>query len=150
MNKRKGALEGSDAVRTSFQLGERAQTSKTISARDIEQFAAATGDFNPIHLDAAFAERTRFRGRIAHGLLGAGLISAVLGTELPGSGAIYLSQTLRFVRPVRIGDTLTAEVVVAEWNPVKRTVRMRTRCYNDANEDVITGEAVLLVEPIRE
>jgi 3-hydroxybutyryl-CoA dehydratase len=134
-------------IRTEFEVGERAQTSKEVTEEDIASFARITGDWNPVHIDPEFASKTHFKGRIAHGMLSAGLISAVVGTKLPGPGCIYLSQNLRFVRPVRIGDTLTAEVEVTDWNPTKRIIHLNTRCFNQAGEDVVTGEAVLMVEP---
>jgi 3-hydroxybutyryl-CoA dehydratase len=134
------------SVRTDFEVGERAQISKVISEDDILSFARITGDHNPVHIDPEFASKTRFGGRIAHGILSAGLISAVLGTRLPGPGSIYLSQSLKFVRPIWIGDTLTAEVEVVDWDPVKRIIRLSTRCFNQGDEDVLTGEAVLLVD----
>jgi 3-hydroxybutyryl-CoA dehydratase len=135
--------------RTVLVVGSRASIRKAISEADIRLFAELTGDHNPLHLDDEFAKQTRFGGRIAHGMLGAGLISAVLGTKLPGAGGVYLSQNLRFVRPVRIGDEITAEAEVAEWNPLKRLVRLTTRCFNQRGEDVIAGEAVLLVDDLR-
>ena len=157
---RQGKLEVSDAsvprplgdsvsVRTDFQVGEHAQISKTIDEIDILSFAEITGDFNPVHTDLCFAQKTRFKGRIAHGMLSAGLISAALGTRLPGPGGIYLSQTLKFVRPVRVGDTLTAEVEVTDWDSIKRIMTLETRCFNQNHECVTTGNAVLLVEPIQ-
>ena len=91
--------------------GQSAEMSKTITSADIMSFAQATGDFNPVHIDDEAAKRSPFGERIAHGMLSAGLISAVLGMKLPGPGVIYMSQSLRFTRPVRIGDTITAEVI---------------------------------------
>lgn len=134
-------------VRTKFKVGEKAQISKEVTEDDIASFAKITGDYNPVHIDPKFANKTRFKGRIAHGMLSASLISAVLGTKLPGPGCIYLSQSLKFVRPVRIGDTLTAEVEVTDWKPTKRIIRLNTHCFNQAGKDVMTGEAVLLAEP---
>ncbi len=131
----------------SYAKGDRAQISKRISDEDVLSFAKVTGDFNPLHMDSEYARRTRFKGRIVHGMLGASLISAVLGTKLPGPGSIYLSQDLQFVRPVRIGDTLTAEVEVTSWDASRRLLGLATRCYNQSGEDVITGDAKLLVEP---
>jgi 3-hydroxybutyryl-CoA dehydratase len=120
-----------------------------VTEEDIAEFAKVTGDANPLHTDERFAAKTRFGGRIAHGMLGASLISAVLGMKLPGAGGVYLSQNLKFVRPVRMGDTVTAEAEVVDWNPLKRIIRLATRCFNQKGEDVITGEAVLLVEDLR-
>ena len=105
-----------------------------------------TGDKNPVHLDDAYARTTRFGGRIAHGMLTAGLISAVLGTKLPGPGAIYLNQTLKFTAPVRIGDTITATAEVTAYREDKRIVTLKTDCTNQRGELVLTGEAVLLME----
>lgn len=132
-----------------FEMGERASMDKMVTEDDIASFARITGDFNPVHMDPVFASSTRFKERIAHGMLSAGLNSALFGTKLPGSGCIYLSQNLRFVGPVRIGDTLTAEVQVTDWTPTKRTIRLNTRCFNQAGEDVVAGEAVVLLERSR-
>jgi 3-hydroxybutyryl-CoA dehydratase len=108
-----------------FTVGEKASATKTISEADIYAFAGLTGDFNPLHVDAEFARQSRFGERIAHGLLTAGLISTVLGMHLPGPGGIFLSQTLKFLRPVRIGDTITATAEVTAWNPAKRILQWR-------------------------
>ena len=129
-----------------FQVGEKAKVTKTISEADVYAFAGITGDFNPLHVDAEFARRSRFGERIAHGMLTAGLISAVLGMQLPGPGGIFLSQTLKFVRPVRLGDTITATAEVTSWNPAKRILQLRTACVNQREEVVVEGESVLLVE----
>lgn len=126
-------------------LGQVAEVTRTITIADIEAFAALTGDDNPVHLDESFAAGTRFGGRIAHGMLSAGLISAVLGTRLPGTGAIYLGQTLRFTAPVRPGDTITARAEVLELTPEKRRVRIRTTCTNQLGDTVIDGEAQMLL-----
>ncbi|MEZ4375950.1 MAG: MaoC family dehydratase [Polyangiaceae bacterium] len=131
------------ATRT-FEVGEKAVLSRTITDADIRAMAQLTGDVNPVHLNEEFAAKTRFKGRIAHGVFGAGLISAVLGTRLPGPGAIYLSQTLTFLFPVRPGDTLTAEVEVTKWRADKRVITLSTRCFNQEERDVMTGEAVLI------
>lgn len=131
--------------RTNFDIGESAVLSKTISSEDIDAFARITGDTNPIHLDDAYARETRFGGRIAHGILGAGLISAVLGTQLPGPGAIYLGQTLRFKAPVRPGDTIAARATVTQWNAEKGTVTLATEAVNQAGTIVMTGEATLIM-----
>lgn len=129
-------------------VGVTAAITKTITETDIVMFAGITGDFNPMHVDAVAAARTRFGGRVAHGMLSAGLISAVIGMRLPGFGAIYLSQSLRFTRPVRIGDTVTAEAVVTALNVEKRQVTLATTCRNQDGETVIEGEALVLVDPI--
>lgn len=135
-----------NADQRDFQVGQSASVAKVVTIEDIERFAEITGDFNPVHMDEEAAARTRFKGRIAHGMLGAGLISAVLGNDLPGPGAIYLSQSLKFLRPVRPGDRITAEVTVTDWKPEKAILTLDTTCRNESGEDVITGEAVLLVE----
>lgn len=129
-----------------FQVGEKARVTKTISEADVYAFAGITGDFNPLHVDAEFARRSRFGERIAHGILTAGLISTVLGMKLPGPGGIFLSQSLRFVRPVRLGDTITATAEVTSWNAAKRILQLRTACTNQRDEVVVEGESVLLVE----
>ncbi len=130
-----------------FVPGQRATVSKTITAADVDTFAGLSGDFNPLHVDAAFAARTRFGERIAHGMLTAGLISAVLGMQLPGPGGIYLSQTLRFLKPVRIGEAITAAAEVTAYDPQHRRLTLHTTCTNQRGEMVLDGEAVLLVEP---
>jgi len=127
-------------------IGDSASLSKTITEADLTLFAGVTGDFNPLHLDAEYAKTTRFGGRIAHGLLTAGLISAVLGTRMPGPGSIYLSQSLVFRRPVRIGDTITATATVSNYDAEKRIVRLDTTCINQEGVVVLTGEAALLLE----
>ncbi len=121
-----------------------ASISKTVSEQDIITFAEVTGDKNPVHLDAAYAAKTMFKERIAHGMLSAGYISAVFGMELPGPGAIYVSQTLNFKGPVKIGDTVLAKVKVAELIPAKRRARFECQC-SVAGKAVLEGEAVLMV-----
>jgi 3-hydroxybutyryl-CoA dehydratase len=127
-------------------VGDVAEIAKTVTESDIALFAGVTGDFNPVHIDAVAAEKSMFGGRIAHGMLSAGFISAVLGMRLPGPGSIYLSQTLRFTKPVRIGDTVTARVKVVEVIAAKRRVRLATVCRNQKNETVVEGEAVVMIE----
>ena len=136
-------------VRSEFVIGETARLTKTIAERDIAILAELTGDFNPIHINDEFAQRTRFQGRIAHSIISAGLISAVLGMNLPGPGAIYLSQMLNYLYPTRVGDTLTAEVEVAKWNMEKNIIHLNTRCFNQDEIDIVEWEAVLLIEPLR-
>jgi 3-hydroxybutyryl-CoA dehydratase len=130
-----------------FEPGRRAAVTRTVTEADLQAFADLTGDRNPLHFDPAYAARTRFGDRIAHGMLTAGFISAVLGMHLPGPGGIYVSQTLRFIRPVRIGDTITATAEVVAYDPGRRRLTLRTICMNDRDETVLDGEAVLLVEP---
>jgi 3-hydroxybutyryl-CoA dehydratase len=124
-----------------IKVGDSAQISKTITEGDIELFARLTGDFNPIHLDQAYAEKTMFKGRIAHGLLSVGLLSTILGNILPGYGTIYLSQEVKFLAPVRIGDTITARVEVIERIPEKNRAKFRTMCINQDGKMVIDGVA---------
>ena len=130
-------------------VGQSATYTRRIGEREIRRFAEVSGDDNPMHLDPAFGARTRFGGVIAHGILTAGLISTVVGTRLPGPGAIYLSQSLRFLRPVRPGDTLTARVEVVELIPERRRVRLATTCTNQDGDVVLDGEALVLVDEVR-
>jgi enoyl-[acyl-carrier protein] reductase I len=125
-------------------IGDSAQFSHVLSRSDIELFAAVSGDINPAHLDPVFAEKGQFHSIIGHGMWGGALISAVLGTRLPGPGTIYLGQDLRFRRPVRPGDAITAVVTVRELRAEKRIVLLDCRCINQFGEDVITGTAEVL------
>ena len=129
-----------------FKPGDTASVTKTITQDDIEKFADLSGDRNSIHLDQNYAQRTRFQGCIAHGMLTSSLISNVIGNELPGLGSIYLSQTLKFVAPVFPGDTITARVTVSSVRPDKPIVTLETACTNQRGEAVVKGEAVVLVE----
>ena len=124
--------------------GQTASFTKTVSEADVYGFAGITGDFNPVHINATYAEQTVFGGRIAHGILCAGFISTVLGMSLPGPGAIYVSQQLSFKRPVHIGDTITAVVEVSEILTERNRVRFATRCINQSGETVAEGESVLM------
>ena len=124
-----------------LKVGDSAQTSKTITEKDINDFAGVTGDFNPVHLDQAYAEKTIFKGRIAHGLLSVGLLSAVLGNILPGHGTIYISQEIKFLAPVRMGDTITAEVEVLELIQENNRAKFRTTCANQDGKLVVDGIA---------
>lgn len=126
-------------------IGQMAEFTKTVTETDVVLYAGITGDMNPLHIDQAAAEKTRFGGRIAHGMLTAGFISTVIGMKLPGTGTIYMSQSLRFTRPVRIGDTVTALVEVLELFPEKRRARLSTTCVNGSGETVIEGEALVMV-----
>lgn len=126
-----------------LEIGNKASLSKTISESDIYQFAGITGDFNPLHVNAEYAKNTIFKERIAHGILTAGFISSVLAMKLPGQDTIYLSQNLIFKSPVRIGDTIKAEVEVLEKKDAKKIVRFRTLVRNQRDEIVIDGEAVV-------
>ena len=125
-------------------IGQSAELTREVSGGDLEAFAAITGDDNPIHLDAAYAAATPFGGRIAHGMLSAGYISAVIGTRLPGPGAIYVSQTLRFRRPVRIGDPVTARVEITAIDHARARVSLKTTCLVNGKA-VVDGEADVMV-----
>lgn len=134
-----------------LEIGDTAQFSKTISESDIYLYAGITGDMNPAHIDEAYAKETVFRGRIAHGMLTAGFISTVLGMKLPGPGAVYLGQTLTFLAPVKIGDTITAAVEVLELGEKRKTATLKTTCTNQKGEQVLEGEAkVSLPRHLRE
>jgi len=124
-----------------MKIGDSAQIVKTITEGDIELFARATGDFNPVHLDATYAEKTMFKGRIAHGLLSVGFFSTILGNILPGHGTIYLSQEVKFLAPVRIGDTITAKVDLLELIPERNRAKFRTSCTNQDGKLVVDGIA---------
>ncbi len=126
-----------------LKIGDTAEFSKTVSESDIYQFAGITGDFNPAHINEAYAKKTFFKTRIAHGILSAGFISTVIGTKLPGTGSIYIKQTLNFLAPVRIGDTITACAEVIEIIAKKKRVRLRTTCINQEGTQVLDGEAVV-------
>jgi len=127
-----------------IEIGMEASYQRLVTAADIDGFAEVTGDKNPVHLDAGFAAKTMFKERIAHGMLTASYISAVLGTQLPGPGVIYVSQTLNFRAPVKIGQTVTAKVRVVELFPAKRRVRFECICSVDGKA-VLEGEAMLMV-----
>jgi len=125
-------------------VGQSAELTREVTAADLDAFAAVTGDDNPVHLDEAFAAGTPFGGRIAHGMLSAGYISAVIGTRLPGPGAIYVSQSLRFRRPVRIGDAVTARAEITAIDAARGRVTLNTDC-TVAGRTVVDGEAEILV-----
>ena len=130
-------------------VGDRAEFEKTVTSEDIQRFAEVSGDTNPLHRDADYAKRTRFGECVAHGMLSAGYISAALGTKLaPHACAIYLSQTLRFLRPVKVGDTIRAVAEVKGIEEEKRTLTLTTECFNQNGEPVVKGEAVILLDPI--
>ena len=127
-----------------LEIGMEASFAKTVSEADIVSFAEVTGDKNPVHLDADYAAKTIFKAPIAHGMLTAGYISAVFGMEMPGPGAIYVSQTLNFRAPVRQGDRVVAKVRVMELYPAKRRARFECTC-SVGDKVVLEGEAVLMV-----
>ena len=139
----------SDSV-LGVKIGDTASFEKTVSDEDIVAFARATGDEQPLHLDDSFAATTRFKRRIAHGMLSAGFISAALGTRLaPDAVVIYLSQSLRFLRPVYPGDTITATLEVTSVDAEKRFVTCSTECVNQDGTSVLTGEATVLLDARR-
>lgn len=125
-------------------VGDAAEFAKTVTETDVYLFAGVTGDLNPAHINEAYARRTFFKGRIAHGMLSAGFISAVLGMQLPGPGTIYFSQFIEFKAPVRIGDTVTARVEVKEKMAEKNRVKLRTTCVNQDGTLLVDGEAVVM------
>lgn len=128
-----------------LRVGMSAERARLVSQDDINAYAALTGDNNPVHLDAEAAAKSRFGGIIAHGMLSAGFISAVLGMELPGPGTIYIGQTIRFTKPVRPGDTVTVRVEIIEIVEGKRRVKLATTCRNQHGETVLDGEATTLL-----
>jgi len=127
-----------------MKVGDSAEITKTIEQSDIDAFARVTGDHNPVHVDEEFAKTTRFGRRIAHGMLTASLISAVLANHLPGEGSVYLGQTLKVVAPVFPGDAITARVTVREIREDKPILKLETVCVNQRDEIVIRGEATVL------
>jgi 3-hydroxybutyryl-CoA dehydratase len=132
-----------------LKIGHTASFTKTVTEADIVAFARVTGDDQLLHLDDAFAARTRFKKRIAHGMLSVGYISAVLGTKLaPNNLVVYLSQQIRFRLPVAIGDTITAEAEVTAIDTEKNIVTVRTDCVNQRGETVVKGEATVLLDPL--
>ena len=127
-----------------LEIGMSASFSKTVTDADIVMFAGVSGDTNPVHISEEFAEKTMFKGRIAHGILSAGFISAAFGTKLPGPGCIYLSQNLRFKAPVKVGDTVTARVTIREMDVERRRVTFDTVC-TVRDRVVVDGDALLMV-----
>jgi 3-hydroxybutyryl-CoA dehydratase len=123
-------------------VGDSAEFSKTISETDVYNFAGVTGDMNPMHVNEEYAKNTFFGGRIAHGILSVGLLSNVMGNQIPGPGSVYISQFCSFKRPVRIGDTITARVEVTDVNVEKNRLTLRTYCVNQKGEIVLDGEAI--------
>ena len=126
-----------------LKVGDAAQFAKTIAESDIYLYAGVTGDLNPAHVNEEYAKNTFFKTRIAHGMLLAGLISAVMGTILPGPGTIYISQELNFLAPVRIGDTITAHVEVVQVISEKNRIRVKTFCMKQDGTTVLDGEAIV-------
>ena len=128
-----------------LKVGDAAEFAKTVTETDIYLYAGITGDFNPAHVNEAYAKNTFFKTRIAHGMLTAGFISAIIANQLPGPGTIYMKQDLSFLAPVHIGDTITARVEILELNVEKNRVRLKTTCMNQDGVTVLEG--VGLVSP---
>ena len=128
----------------SITIGDSAQITRRVTDADVAEFVDAVGDYNPVHSDRDYAASTVFKEPIAPGIWTAGLISAVIGTRLPGPGAIYLSQELKFLKPVKAGDWISARVEVIEINRERNRVRLRTVCTNQRAEEVLTGEALVM------
>lgn len=129
------------------EMGARASCTKTFTDEDVRQFAQITGDKNPIHLDESYAASSRFGRRIVHGILTAGLISQLLGNELPGRGTLYMGQTLKFKAPVFLGDIVTATVEVVKIRADRGIITLDTTCTNQDGEVVLEGEAVVMLPP---
>ncbi|WP_235821488.1 MaoC family dehydratase [Anaerococcus urinomassiliensis] len=124
-----------------MEVGQKASFTKTVTEADVYNFAGVTGDFNPAHMNEEYAKNTAFKTRIAHGMLSAGFISAVLGTKLPGPGTIYLNQDLRFNKPVQFGDIITATITVDELIKEKNRAILKTLCTNQDGDVVVEGTA---------
>lgn len=125
-----------------LKVGMTAAFSKVISEADLVMFAGVSGDTNPVHFDEAYAQTTMFKGRIAHGMLSASLISTVLGTRLPGPGSIYMNQSLKFLKPVKIGSNVEARVTIEKLDPEKRRITCKTQC-KVGDTVVVDGEAMM-------
>ena len=126
-----------------LQVGQSDEFTKTVSESDVYLYAGITGDMNPAHVNESYARQTFFKTRIAHGMLCAGFISTIFGTKLPGPGTIYLKQELEFLAPVRIGDTITAQVEVIEIEAEKNRVKFDTACFNQEGARVLAGTALV-------
>lgn len=126
-----------------LKVGDAAEFAKTVSESDIYLYTGVTGDFNPAHINEEYAKTTFFKSRIAHGMLTAGFISAVIGAKLPGPGTIYMKQELNFLAPVRIGDTITARAEIIEIISEKNRVSLKTTCMNQDGTIVLDGKALV-------
>ncbi|MDF1540646.1 MAG: MaoC family dehydratase [Candidatus Thorarchaeota archaeon] len=124
-------------------IGQSAEVVHNVTEEDIKVFGDLSGDYNPLHFDEEWAKTTMFKGRIAHGVLTAAFISTAIGMKLPGPGTIYLGQSMKFLGPVRIGDTITARVEIIELNDEKERVTLRTTCTNQKGKLVLDGEAMI-------
>lgn len=127
-----------------LEVGMSAEYSRKVKQQDIQDFADVSGDDNPVHLNEEFAKQTMFKGCIAHGILSAAFISTVIGTKLPGTGAIYLGQQLKFIAPVRAGDTVVTTATVTDIDTAKRRITLETICSVD-DKPVLQGEALVMV-----
>lgn len=129
-------------------LGQSAEVVHKITEEDIKTFGDLSGDYNPVHFDEDWAKTTMFKGRIAHGILTAAFISTAIGMKLPGPGTIYMGQSMRFLSPVRIGDTITARVEIIDLNDEKERVTLKTTCTSQDGKVVLDGEALItLMKP---
>ena len=126
-----------------LKIGDSAEIKKQFTESDVNLFAELSLDKNPIHLDDAYAKNSFFKEKIVHGFLYSSLISAVIANKLPGEGSIYLSQTLKFLKPVKINDEITAKVVLSEINSRKKVFSLETSCFNQKNEKVVEGTALI-------
>lgn len=127
-----------------IEIGMSASYSQTITDADVKQFAGLSGDHNPVHIDEVYAENSRYKKRIAHGLISASFFSAIFGTKLPGKGCVYVGQNLNFKRPVYLGDTVTATVTVSSIDALKKRVFFNTKC-TVKNKVVIDGTAEIFI-----
>jgi len=126
-------------------IGQSAEVTHTVTEEDIKIFGDLSGDYNPLHFDEEWAKTTMFKGRIAHGLLTAAFVSSAIGMKLPGPGTIYLGQSMKFLGPVRIGDTITTRVEIIELNDEKKRITLKTECTNQDEKLVLDGEAMITV-----
>lgn len=131
-------------IKKRFKIGDSSELTKTITERDIITFSRITGDTNKLHLNEEYASKTIFQKKIAHGFLTAGLISAVIGTKLPGHGTIYLSQNLVFRAPVYIGSTITAKITIVDIYKKGTRMKLKTQVYNELGKLVLDGEAIVI------
>jgi 3-hydroxybutyryl-CoA dehydratase len=131
-----------------FHVGQSGSLRRTVTETEVEAFAAVTGDKNPVHLDESYAAGTRFKHRIAHGMLAASYLSALLGGQFPGPGTIYVSQSLNFLRPVFLGDVLTVSATVTAYRPDRALLTLETVVLNQHGKKILAGEAVCLVEDV--
>jgi len=127
-----------------LEVGKTYKTKITITEQMVEHFARATGDYNPIHMEGDYARGTIFKARVVHGMLHAGLISGIIGTRFPGPGTIYLTQALKFLKPVFIGDEVTYRLKVLEYVQEKNRLRLETVCINQKGQTALTGEALVI------